>query len=241
MKSPPRPQDHELNLSSSGCGTGAITALLATTYPNAHVIGVDLAPVPESRHGKHPNLEYVQANVVDLIGQDPRFEPESFDYIFERLLVMGVSDWPGHVSSVSRLLKPGGYLELHEIDMDLLAPDEKPLKMEWYDAFLQDTRASSLDMQIGRKLPALLRSAPFENVQDFQYPFPPKPVEGQPQFDGMAGQLSAMFPLMITKVCGAQRGAEKAQEVVADFRRTYDPGFEPGTHWIMWVIVGQKK
>lgn len=226
---------------SRGCGTGVVTHLLAKTYPDAHVIGVDLAPVPESRHGKRPNIEYVQGNVADLIGQDPRFQPESFDYIFQRLLVMGLTDWPGHVASISRLLKPGGYLELHDIDMDLQGPDGKPLQMEWYDAYLHDTRASGLDMQVGRKLAALLRGAPFENVQDYQYPFPPKPVEGQPQFDGMAGQLSVMFPLMITKVCGAHRGAEQAKQVVAGFRRTYDPGFEPGTHWIMWAAVGQKK
>lgn len=197
--------------------------------------------MPESRHGKLPNLEYVQADVNGLIGQDPRFQPESFDYIFQRLLVMGVSDWPGHIASVSRLLKPGGYLELHEIDMDVHAPDGKVMQMAFYDAFLHDTRASGLDVQIGRKLPALLSAASFGDVREYQHPFPSRPVEAEPRFDGMVRQLPGLFTMMITKICGALRGAEQAQELVAAFRQTYDFGLEPGSYWIMWAVVGQKK
>ncbi|KAF9729345.1 methyltransferase domain-containing protein [Paraphaeosphaeria minitans] len=49
-----------------GCGTGAVTHEMASTFPDAQVFGVDLSPVPQVRQ-KLSNISYLLAlNDVDL-------------------------------------------------------------------------------------------------------------------------------------------------------------------------------
>ncbi|KAF2450248.1 hypothetical protein P171DRAFT_402538 [Karstenula rhodostoma CBS 690.94] len=49
-----------------GCGTGAVTHEMASTFPDAQVFGVDLSPVPHVRQ-KLPNISYLLAlKDVDL-------------------------------------------------------------------------------------------------------------------------------------------------------------------------------
>lgn len=88
-----------------GCGTGAMTYLLARTYPSAQVTGVEFSAVPDGRYTKLENIEYVQADIRDLVKhdeKDPRFKPGSFDYVFERLLIFGMTDCRG-ISPVLRV------------------------------------------------------------------------------------------------------------------------------------------
>jgi trans-aconitate methyltransferase len=92
-----------------GCGTGIMTHRIASEFPNAQVYGLDLSPVPNIRE-KLPNIEYIQANIVDVTNPtdpDARFKPNSFDYIFSRLLVLGMTNWPDYVSRCVALVKPG--------------------------------------------------------------------------------------------------------------------------------------
>lgn len=98
-----------------GCGTGSMTVLLAEKHPSAIVYGVDLSPVPPV-HKKPANVEYVIQDITTLVGADERFQKATFDYTFNRMLVAGMTDWPGYVSTVYSLLRPGGWAEMHEIE-----------------------------------------------------------------------------------------------------------------------------
>lgn len=92
-----------------GCGTGIVTHDIASHYPNAQVYGVDLSPVPIVRE-KLPNIEYIQANFDDLTNPrepDSRFGIGTFDYIFSRLLVLGMTNWQDYISRCVALAKPG--------------------------------------------------------------------------------------------------------------------------------------
>lgn len=92
-----------------GCGTGIVTNEIATAFPRAEVYGLDLSPVPNVRE-KLPNIEYVQGNVMELSDsktRDPRFENGSFDLIFSRLLIAGMTDWKSYVERCVALTKPG--------------------------------------------------------------------------------------------------------------------------------------
>jgi trans-aconitate methyltransferase len=92
-----------------GCGTGTITHRIASEFPNAQVYGLDLSPVPNIRE-KLPNIEYIQANFNDVASPtepDARFKQTSFDYIFSRLLVLGMTNWKGYVQRCVGLAKPG--------------------------------------------------------------------------------------------------------------------------------------
>lgn len=87
-----------------GCGTGAVTHEMASTFPAAHVFGADLSPVPQVRQ-KLPNIEYLQGNIMDI--DDARFAENTFDLIFSRLLVLGMSNWKEYIERCVALTKPG--------------------------------------------------------------------------------------------------------------------------------------
>jgi 2-polyprenyl-3-methyl-5-hydroxy-6-metoxy-1,4-benzoquinol methylase len=87
-----------------GCGTGAVTHEMASMFPDAQVLGADLSPVPGIRQ-KLPNISYVQGNIMEL--EDVRFERNSFDLIFSRLLVLGMPNWKAYVERCVALAKPG--------------------------------------------------------------------------------------------------------------------------------------
>ncbi|KAF2477977.1 S-adenosyl-L-methionine-dependent methyltransferase [Lindgomyces ingoldianus] len=102
-----------------GCGTGSVTHTIASAYPSTTVYGVDLSPIPEYTRSRLPNLSYVQADFDELVSQDPpdpRFKPASFDYVFSRLLIYGISDWPTYLSRAISLAKPGAWIEMQEAD-----------------------------------------------------------------------------------------------------------------------------
>lgn len=94
-----------------GCGTGAVTHEMASTFSTAQVYGADLSRVPQVRQ-KLSNIEYVQANIMDL--DDTRFAKDSFDLIFSRLLILGMSNWEAYVNRCAELASPGVSLILIE-------------------------------------------------------------------------------------------------------------------------------
>lgn len=114
-----------------GCGVNAsMTLLLATKFPNSTIYGVDLSEVDiENKPG---NVSFIQGNIHNLIGNDPRLAQGSADYIYSRFMAAGVEDWLEHVKSISTLLAPGGYLELHEgIRASWRNKDDEEISRDW--------------------------------------------------------------------------------------------------------------
>lgn len=89
-----------------GCGTGATTNEIATIYPEAKVFGIDLSPVPALRP-KLGNIEYLKGDITELAGTDERLTEESFDYVFSRFLMRGITDWKNYIDLCISLAKPG--------------------------------------------------------------------------------------------------------------------------------------
>jgi trans-aconitate methyltransferase len=92
-----------------GCGTGVVTHELSSKFPDAQVYGIDLTPVPAVRE-KLPNIEYIEDDVLNLAdtkNPDPRFSPASFDYVFSRLLILGMTEWKKYVETCVSLAAPG--------------------------------------------------------------------------------------------------------------------------------------
>jgi SAM-dependent methyltransferase len=94
-----------------GCGDGGNLFPIAAAYPEAEVVGIDLAaePVERGRQGARelalPNLEFVQADLLDL----PDAVGGSFDYV----IAHGVYSW------VPRAVRDG----LLALLRDRLTPD----------------------------------------------------------------------------------------------------------------------
>ncbi|CAG8472229.1 33116_t:CDS:2, partial [Racocetra persica] len=87
---------------------------MANKYSKPKFIGLDIAPV-QTDENKPPNTEFIQANVLERLP----FDDNTFDFIFQRFLLSGIplDKWVSVINELVRVLKPGGYLELVENDL----------------------------------------------------------------------------------------------------------------------------
>ncbi len=95
-----------------GTGTGIWPMEISAIFPQAHIIGVDVAfsslppTLPET-------CIFVQANIL----QGLPFPDQQFDYTHQRLLVAAIpaARWPTTVRELVRVTRSGGWIELLEI------------------------------------------------------------------------------------------------------------------------------
>jgi len=82
---------------------------MATNHPNVEFTGIDISPIQPSQI-KPKDFTFIQAN---LFGGLP-FADDSFEFVFQRLLVGAIpkNKWPFVINELTRVLKPGGYLEV---------------------------------------------------------------------------------------------------------------------------------
>jgi SAM-dependent methyltransferase len=90
-------------------GFGKLAGLLAETFPQAQIIGLDLyaasGPEVEERLKRLPGLSYVAGDAFDLSA----YEAESFDLVFGQAALHHLAHNPqGIAKEVARVLKPGG-------------------------------------------------------------------------------------------------------------------------------------
>jgi SAM-dependent methyltransferase len=92
-----------------GCGTGQWAFELCESHPDALVVGLDLVP---SKPQQPPGYRWVKANLL----QGLPFAGNQFDFVYQRLLVVGVplDSWPEAVAELVRVTRPGGWVELVE-------------------------------------------------------------------------------------------------------------------------------
>ncbi|KAI8088087.1 S-adenosyl-L-methionine-dependent methyltransferase [Gilbertella persicaria] len=106
-----------ISVLDAGCGPATWTFEMGEQYPNSKIYGVDAACVfPENI--KPANVEFAIGNIANKIP----FPDNTFDYIHQRLLVFGMTneDWENALKELYRVLKPGGYVELAEPDLQNL-------------------------------------------------------------------------------------------------------------------------
>lgn len=89
-----------------GTGTGIWAIDIGDMYPEAEVIGTDIAPV-QPNWIPH-NVQFFLEDAEDAW----TFTPSSFSFVFGREITFAVRDWPNFISQAWTALKPGGWLEL---------------------------------------------------------------------------------------------------------------------------------
>ena len=94
---------------------------MADEFPAAEVIGTDISPTQPS--WVPPNLSFQ----IDDAQLEWTFEPDSFDFIHLRYIHGAISDWPRLYEQVYRCLKPGGWFQHIEPNIELRCdnPDVK--------------------------------------------------------------------------------------------------------------------
>lgn len=122
-----------------GCGTGATTDKLGRTYSKANIYGVNLSPVPVLSP-KLDNIEYLQGDIMKLAATATGncLTKGSFDYVFLRFLMGGMTDWKKYIDLCISLAGPGAWIEMQKPDM---ASFSLPASGDAYDVYIPRLQA----------------------------------------------------------------------------------------------------
>jgi len=113
-----------------GCGTGHLTRILADTFPNSKVTGIDSSPemLAEARR-EFPTLDWEKA---DISSWHP---PASADLIYANAALQWVPDHETLLPSLLNKLRPGGVLAMqvprHFESPSHLGLKELVMQIEW--------------------------------------------------------------------------------------------------------------
>ncbi|CAK1365355.1 hypothetical protein CB0940_08938 [Cercospora beticola] len=243
-----------------GCGTGIVTDFIGNRFPNAQVYGLDISDVPVHIRNHPPNVQFLKGNATtnspdQWLTQDAASKPvldasTHFDLIFSRLLVCGMTNWPQYVSRVHTLLKPGGRIELHDIDWtwyNSLSPTpETPISNNWKWLTAAKSVASKrgMDWTCARSLPQWLSDAGFQDIEVKKYKWPhggswQKDPVWQAWGDFVVKEMKGLVWHVIPRTLAGEGYSEQEikgfqEEAVKDMEA------EEGKYWVFWVVTGRK-
>ncbi len=152
-----------------GCGTGAVTRILAERVAPGRVIGIDLSEERLSVAREIAdeqgisNVEYVKADVRDLDPKDHRF-----DIAYSRCLFQYLPGKAGldTLIAMKRLARPRGRVTVADIDGNHLY--RYPLDEEWehlLQRLVHGVEEIGFDAFVGRKLYSMFRKVGLEDIQ----------------------------------------------------------------------------
>ncbi|KAF9872897.1 methyltransferase domain-containing protein [Colletotrichum karsti] len=105
--------DSPQNVLDLGTGTGIWAIDFADEFPSAEVVGIDISPIQPS--WVPPNCKFQ----IGDIEQPWTWPADFFDLVHIRNLEGSVADWPALYNQAIRSLRPGGYIEVKEFDIEV--------------------------------------------------------------------------------------------------------------------------
>ncbi|MCJ1375965.1 hypothetical protein MMC20_007203 [Loxospora ochrophaea] len=166
------PLQSPANAFDVGCGTGVMTRHLGTLYPAAAVYGIDISPVPPY-NPTPPNVSYIKGDIRSLAKTDNRLVPGTLDYIYNRLLVCGMTKWPAYVQEIATLLRPRGWMEIHDYTYEWWKNGEAcDGDWQWMKAMRKGASQKGLDLDCGRNAKQYMEQAGLVDVAQYKYQVP---------------------------------------------------------------------
>ncbi|CAG8533404.1 9376_t:CDS:2 [Paraglomus brasilianum] len=115
-----------------GCGAGAWIMNMASDYPASIFVGIDIAPLfPEDYP---PNMAFLNCNIMDGLP----FPDNTFDFVRQAFVIICINwrSWKEKVvKELIRVTKPGGYIEIMDIQREIVNPGIISGKI---DAYLEE-------------------------------------------------------------------------------------------------------
>lgn len=95
-----------------GCGTGRWCYEMAEAFPQARVVGCDLAELESGQEQRPSNYRFERGDVLKGLP----FPKGSFDYVHQRALILAIPTalWSQNMRELVRLTRPGGWVEVVE-------------------------------------------------------------------------------------------------------------------------------
>jgi ubiquinone/menaquinone biosynthesis C-methylase UbiE len=136
-----------------GCGTGAVTRVMATMAAPGRVTGVDmsaarLAQARQLASERGLEIEFVEGEATHL-----PFPSASFDYTWSRFLFEYLPDPQRALAELIRVTRPGGLVTVGDLDgqIEQFYPLDPAIETDLRDA-LQLLGETGFDPRTGRKL-----------------------------------------------------------------------------------------
>ncbi|KAI8799331.1 S-adenosyl-L-methionine-dependent methyltransferase [Cladochytrium replicatum] len=150
-----------------GCGSGIWLAEMNRDFPNGIYYGVDMetsdfAQIFQEISGKG-RINLVEGNVLERLP----FDDNTFDYIHQQMLVYAVPEarWPHVIAELARVLKPGGYIDLVEINTVQIAQNQNETMQKNNDIFIQAFLSRGINLTMPKDLGRYLQqNGSFVNI-----------------------------------------------------------------------------
>ena len=162
-----------------GCGTGEITSRLATMFPTAQLVGVDLIEahleLARKRYDFGERLTFQAADAFEL-----PFANQSFELTVCRHMLQAVPQAERVIAEMVRVTKPGGFLHLLVEDYDMIHASPARPEVErdgftpargidvgsfWHVAPRVFGGATGTDLHIGRNVHPYLKKLPVDDIR----------------------------------------------------------------------------
>ena len=145
-----------------GCGSGSMSRLIARSFPQAEVVGVDVREQyldfarARAREEGIRNLKFQSGDVFAL-----PFPDASFDLVWSKYLLQWLREPRSALAEMKRVTKPGGFVVSCDyvgfgIEHYPIAPD--------FEREVRDVMAALVDVNIGRKVASFMISLGFRDV-----------------------------------------------------------------------------
>ncbi|KAG4433708.1 hypothetical protein IFR05_010817 [Cadophora sp. M221] len=163
-----------------GTGTGIWAIDFADQHPSANVIGTDISPIQPT--WVPPNLKFE----IDDAQLEWMYADNDFDFIHLRCLMGSIDNWPLLYQRAFRAIKPGGYIEHLDMDIQFTSDDgtvkEGDIMYEWSRIFIGAGETMGRTFTIARDSKRLLEEAGFVDVVEKKYKIPVGPWIEDPKW-----------------------------------------------------------
>ncbi|MCJ1469708.1 hypothetical protein MMC07_008349 [Pseudocyphellaria aurata] len=154
-----------------GTGTGIWAIEMADRYPDSLVIGTDLSPVQPK--WVHDNVRF---EIDDVESRDWTWRENYFDYIHTRFMIASISSWQAMLQKAFKHCKPGGYVELQELDPRFVS-DDGSLRQDsalcyWSRKICEAAEEYNRPIPVFTEYKAWLKEAGFVDVQQVIFKSP---------------------------------------------------------------------
>jgi SAM-dependent methyltransferase len=145
-----------------GCGSGSMSRLIARSFPDVEVVGIDIREQyldyarARARAEGINNLTFERADVFAL-----PFPDASFDLVWSKYLLQWLREPKAALAEFKRVARSGGHLV--SCDYVGCVVEHFPIDPE-LERKMRDIMALLVDVNIGRKVPAYMMALGFRDV-----------------------------------------------------------------------------